>query len=156
MIFLKCKSRDFPGGPVVKTLLPKQGMLVGSLVRELGSHMPQVYHPWFKAPLGNPIAFQNKAHSAYQGRCNASWVVLPLSSAFSSTPQPWWTPYNFLSCQDAHPPFPWPARPIFLSTVWLVHHPSFKNTWSAISSKNLSWHLSFELPLSPRNTGHSI
>jgi len=31
---------DSPGGPVVKTLLPMQGVWVGSLFRELGSHMP--------------------------------------------------------------------------------------------------------------------
>ena len=33
--------RDFPGGPVVKTMLPLQGGRVQSLVRELRSHKPQ-------------------------------------------------------------------------------------------------------------------
>ena len=32
---------DFPGGPVVKTVLPSQGAWVGSLFRELQSCMPQ-------------------------------------------------------------------------------------------------------------------
>ena len=31
--------RDFPGGPVVKTMLPVQKMQVQSLVRELRSHI---------------------------------------------------------------------------------------------------------------------
>ena len=31
--------RDLPGSPVVKTVLPLQGALVQSLVRELRSHM---------------------------------------------------------------------------------------------------------------------
>ena len=34
-------SRDFPGGPVVKTALPLQGAQVRSLVRELKSHLPR-------------------------------------------------------------------------------------------------------------------
>ena len=34
---------DFPGGPVVKTVLPSQGAWVGSLFRELQSCMP-AYH----------------------------------------------------------------------------------------------------------------
>lgn len=41
MIFLKCKSRTSLGS-VVKTLLPKQGMLVGSLVRELSPMPPYI------------------------------------------------------------------------------------------------------------------
>ena len=32
--------RDFPGGALVKTVLPMQGVRVGDLVRELRSHMP--------------------------------------------------------------------------------------------------------------------
>ena len=32
--------RDFPGGALVKTVLPMQGARVGDLVRELRSHMP--------------------------------------------------------------------------------------------------------------------
>ena len=32
--------RDFPGGPVVKTLLPLQGVQARPLAWELGSHMP--------------------------------------------------------------------------------------------------------------------
>ena len=35
---------DFPGGPVVETVLPMQGAEVQSLVRELTSHMP-----WYAA-----------------------------------------------------------------------------------------------------------
>ena len=31
---------DFPGSPVVKTVLPKQGAQVQSLIRELRAHMP--------------------------------------------------------------------------------------------------------------------
>ena len=34
------RYRDFPGGPVVKILLPLQGVRVHSLVRELRSCMP--------------------------------------------------------------------------------------------------------------------
>ena len=34
-MFRKSAPRDFPGGPVVKTLLPMQGVQVSSLVREL-------------------------------------------------------------------------------------------------------------------------
>ena len=34
-------SRGFPGGPVVKTILPMQGALVWSLVGELRSHIPR-------------------------------------------------------------------------------------------------------------------
>lgn len=33
------KSRDFPGSPMMKTMLPRQGMQVGSLLRELKAHM---------------------------------------------------------------------------------------------------------------------
>ena len=37
--FKKLPRRDFPGGPVVKTLLPMQGVRVRSLVLELRSHL---------------------------------------------------------------------------------------------------------------------
>ena len=33
------KSRDFPGSLMMKTVLPRQGMQVGSLLRELRAHM---------------------------------------------------------------------------------------------------------------------
>ena len=33
------KSRDFPGSPMMTTMLPRQGMQVGSLLRELRAHM---------------------------------------------------------------------------------------------------------------------
>ena len=33
-------TKDFPGGPVVKTVLPLQGARVQSLVMELKFHMP--------------------------------------------------------------------------------------------------------------------
>ena len=35
-----CKCRDFPGGPVVKTVLPLRGAQVPSLVGEPRSHIP--------------------------------------------------------------------------------------------------------------------
>ena len=36
---IKGDSEDFPGGPVVKSVLPLQRVWVPSLVRELRSHM---------------------------------------------------------------------------------------------------------------------
>ena len=39
--FARVLMRDFPGGPVVKTMLPLQGGRVQSLVMELRSHKPQ-------------------------------------------------------------------------------------------------------------------
>ena len=39
--FVRTSQRDFPGGPVVKTLLPLQGARVPALVRELRSRMPR-------------------------------------------------------------------------------------------------------------------
>ena len=38
--FVNSKMREFPGGPVVKTLLPMQGGSIRSLVRKLSSHVP--------------------------------------------------------------------------------------------------------------------
>ena len=40
LFFSSFPDRDFPGAPVVKTVLPMQGVWVRSLVRELRSHMP--------------------------------------------------------------------------------------------------------------------
>ena len=39
VLFLKICFRDFPGGPVVKTMLSLQGTQPQSLVRELRPHM---------------------------------------------------------------------------------------------------------------------
>ena len=39
--FKEIKAGDFPGGPVVKTVLPVQEVQVWSLGKELRSHMPR-------------------------------------------------------------------------------------------------------------------
>ena len=39
-VFVTLRPRDFPGGPMVDSVLPLQGAWVQSLVRELRSHIP--------------------------------------------------------------------------------------------------------------------
>lgn len=66
-----------------------------------------------------------------------------------------WTPYwspLMPRCPTASSAY----RAHCLTYLWtVVHHSSFKTNSSAMSSKNLSWHLSFELPLSPGDACHS-
>ena len=38
---LKTEARDFPGSPLLASMLLVQGMQVQSLLRELGSYMPR-------------------------------------------------------------------------------------------------------------------
>ena len=44
ILFLTCLRRDFLGGPLVKTMLPRQGVWVRFLVGELRSKMPCLWH----------------------------------------------------------------------------------------------------------------
>ena len=57
--YLKKKSKNFPGGPVVKTVLPLQGEEVRSLVRELRSHMPRNIAKILSKRKGDPALFDH-------------------------------------------------------------------------------------------------
>ena len=67
---------DFPGGPVVKTLLPVQGAPVQFLVGELRSHMPRGARPkqtnkktvpmekaWHRVPLSSGLGLDFREHT---------------------------------------------------------------------------------------------
>ena len=59
---------DFPGGPVVETVLPMQGAEVQSLVRELTSHMP-----WYAA---KKVLKKKKKKSSFKKKKKESCVDL--------------------------------------------------------------------------------
>ena len=58
----KCRIRDFPGGPVVKTLLSLQGAWVLSVTGELRSHAP-IWHSQKKKTKTKPKQQQQKEHN---------------------------------------------------------------------------------------------
>ena len=75
----KTALRNFPGYPVVKTLLPIQGAQVQFLAGELRSHMPhsaaKIKKKKQKTPFKSALTFPVRLHLPHSSNMPGSWPV---------------------------------------------------------------------------------